>query len=650
MVADWYDGFVLESEWTTPGEGAAAGRYRLILSNHGGETLSGFRLGLSGPARISDGARVTGGSVAARLSNYAELVPAPGFALAPGASWTVEVEGLDYPIRHWTDGATAGFVIRADGGAEPALTLPTRLNGSGKERKRGTMPASVPAEPPVPVSIIPWPAAVAVSGRGGVPPGFAISAGDQAGEAAEAAFKRLTGLLFGGEGLVRPFNEGGFAVILKPEPGLPSEGYRLHFEAERVIVEATTAKGYLYGLITLGQMQRGARLHPQSFSFPAAGRIEDAPLMGWRGCHLDVARRFYAREELERFLAVLSWNKLNVFHWHLSDDEGWRVEIEVYPELTARAAWRGHGMDVPPLLGSGPERSGGYYSKDDIRALVALGEQLGVEIVPEIDVPGHCYAMLQAMPQLRDPGESGTYHSIQSFPNNCLNPAVEGVYDVIEAIFSEMIELFPSRHFHIGADEVPEGAWAGSPMAQALGQRLGTRGAAPLQAHFLKRIQAFLSSKGRITGAWEEAGEGGGIDRQDCYLVGWRTAEASQKLAAEGYDVVIAPGQAYYLDMANSADWHEPGAAWAGWSSPEKAYRFEPAAGWSDAERTRLLGVQACIWSEPMSDRAVFDRLVFPRLSAIAEAGWTAQARRDYGRFSALVGLMPNLYGRFEGA
>src|SRR5690606_4041682 len=172
-------------------------------------------------------------------------------------------------------------------------------------------------------------------------------------------------------------------------------------------------------LVTLGQVLRGARLRPGEFAFPSGGRIEDAPQMGWRGCHLDVARRFYGRAELERFLAILGWNKLNVFHWHLSDDEGWRVEIDAFPELTAEASWRGHGLDIPPLLGSGPERSGGYYAKDDVRTLVALGEQLGIEIVPEIDVPGHCHALLMALPQLRDPDETGVYHSIQGFPNNC---------------------------------------------------------------------------------------------------------------------------------------------------------------------------------------------------------------------------------------
>jgi hexosaminidase len=361
-----------------------------------------------------------------------------------------------------------------------------------------------------------------------------------------------------------------------------------------------------------------------------------------------VARRFYARDEIEQFLAILAWNKLNRFHWHLSDDEAWRIEVEAYPELIATGAWRGHGLAIPPLLGSGPEKTGGFYGRDDVRAVVALGAEWGIEIVPEIDVPGHCYALLQALPGLRDPGESGVYHSIQGFPNNCLNPAVEAVFETIETILSELIELFPSRYFHIGADEVPADAWAGSPAANAMREKLGVAGAAPLQARFLQRLQTFLTAKGKITGAWEEAAHGGGIDKAASYLVGWHTVEANQRLAAEGYKVVISPAQAYYLDMANGEAWHECGSGWAGWSSPEATYEFDPTAGWSADERAKVMGVQGCIWSEPMTDRAVFDRLVFPRLSAVAESGWTPAEQRDYARFAALVGLMPNLYRHYE--
>ena len=640
MAADWFDGFELESIWHRE-----TGRYQLVLHNHGRAPLSAFSLGFSGPARISDAAEIGGGRVVQQLSNYCEIVPDTGFVLPPGGSWSIEIDRLDSPIRHWTDGATAGFVIGADGATTVALTRPTRLAGWDARPKRGRMKLPVPEAPPVPISVVPWPNHVEVSGRRSPPLGLALMGENEATETVADNFAALAQFLFPGEGLVRDDEEGGFPVDIRLDPDLRADGYTIDFAEDGVEVTGGAYTGLLHGLVTLGQIQRGARLHPQSYTFPTAGRIEDSPRLGWRGCMLDVARRLYSAEEVKQFIAILAWNKLNVLHLHLADDEAWRVEVEAFPELVDKAAFRGHGLELPPLLGSGPEATGGYYTKEAMGDIVALGEDFGVEIVPEFDMPGHCHALLQALPQLRDPGENGLYHSIQAFPNNCLNPAVEAVYEAVETILGEMVELFPSAYFHVGADEVPADAWATSPAANAMRERLGATGTAPLQAEFLRRIQGMLRQHGKVTGAWEEAAEGGGIDKADCYLVGWHTVEASRRLAAAGYQVVVAPGQAYYLDMANGEDWHECGAAWAGWSSPETTYGFVPDAGWSADESAQLMGVQGCIWGEPMSERGVFDRLVFPRLSAIAETGWTADANRSFERFSAAVGLMPSLYG-----
>ena len=644
MVANWYDRLTLSSRLRPEAEGVEA-RYRLMLRNDGDEVVRDFRLGFSGPGYVSPGSEVVGASVVARLSTFCELAPPRDFALQPGKTWTVDIFKQDFPLRHWTDGATTGFLVLADGSVRSLRTVPVVLEGSDKPQLKGTAIYEVPEHPPVPVSIVPWPKRVDVSGRRTAPSGLAPIANGAFGKAAAAAFAKLTERLFPGEGLARPAHEGGYPVELVAGPG-GKEGYAIDFARERASITAETEAGALYGLITLGQILRGARLHLRQFSFPTEGRIEDAPVMGWRGSHIDVARRVYARDEIEQFVAILAWNKLNVLHWHLSDDEAWRVEIDAYPQLTGKGAWRGYGMPIPPVLGSGPERTGGYYTKADVRAVVALATEFGVDVVPEIDVPGHCYALIEAIPALRDAGENAPYYSIQSFPKNCLNPALDTTYEVIETVFSELVELFPSRYFHVGADEVPEDAWHASPAANKLRKELGVTGAASLQARFLQRVQAFLTSRGKVTGAWEEASHGGGIDRANAYLVGWRDMDVSQKLAAEGYDVVVAPAQAYYLDMALSEDFHECGAAWAGWSSLENTYAFEPAGGWDETERQHLLGIQACIWSEPMTDRAVFDRLVFPRLSAIAETGWSEH--RDWERFKALVGLMPNLYGRYE--
>ncbi|HEY0854995.1 MAG TPA: family 20 glycosylhydrolase, partial [Devosia sp.] len=322
MVADWYDGFELESEWNRE-----EARYRLILTNHGKTAAKDFSLGFSGPARVSDGAEIRGGSVVTQLSNYCEMAPPTGFVLEPGQSWTVDIMKLDYPIRHWTDGATASFVILSGGETRTALTRPTRLAGSDKVRKRGTAHYPVPDAPPVPVSIVPWPKVVDVAGRRSVPLGLAIMGDNEATETVADNFAALTQFLFPGEGIVRDDDEGGYPVDIHFDESLGEDAYAIAFSPDGAEISGGAYTGLLYGLITLGQIQRGARLHAQSFSFPTSGRIEDEPAMRWRGCHLDVARRFFSSEEVKQFIAVLAWNKLNVLHWHLSDDEAWRVEI-----------------------------------------------------------------------------------------------------------------------------------------------------------------------------------------------------------------------------------------------------------------------------------------------------------------------------------
>lgn len=663
---------VLETFW----EPVAAGgrpRYRFRLANHGHHTFIGFRLCLTGPARLAPEDAVDGAVLTARVSNFTELTALPGAELAPGGYWEATACSLSYPLRHWTDGATGAYVVDGDGAVFSVEVSPTAKVGHNQALLKGARRYPVPRNTPVSVSVIPWPAKVGVSGQRDVPGGIDIHATAPEALAAIAAFGGLTAALFPTEGIVRDGAQGGSKVLCVTDPKLPTEAYRIDFDAAAITVIASAHAGFLYGFITLGQILRGARLHPQTFTFPASGQIADQPRMGWRGCHLDVARQFYSSAEVTQFLRILAWNKLNRFHWHLSDDEAWRVEIDAYPALTEIGAWRGHGLAVPPLLGSTAARTGGYYTKTEVVRIVGLAEGLGITVVPEIDVPGHCFAMLAAIPALRDPAELGTYASVQGFPNNCLNPALPATYPILETIFDELIALFPAKIIHIGADEVPLAAWSGSPVAldrlevlggtalrkshAALVNTAGNHGGADaiegsatavLQAEFLARLQGFLASRGCVTGGWEEAAHGDVIDKGKTYLVGWRDVAVSGKLAAEGYNIVVSPGQAYYLDMANGMDWSEPGAGWAGWSGPRETYDFDPLDGWTEDQRRRFMGIQACIWSEPMTDRAVFDRLTFPRLSAIAETAWSPAAEKSWDRFSALSSMMPILYGHWQ--
>ncbi|MEP7240582.1 MAG: beta-N-acetylhexosaminidase [Devosia sp.] len=661
----------LETLWTPASEDRPS-VYELSLRNGASEALVDFALGFSGPAAgIDPHAEIDGGTLRSRLSNWSLIAPPDGYVLPPGGTWRVAIRSLTHPLRHWSDGARGAYLAFADGRMLPIVTTPPNVVGEDGALLTGAARFLLPEAPPVELSIIPWPNHLAVDGARATPSGLSLKPMSTEEQRVVAAFTEMVRELFPDEGLVHPTDNGGMPVTFSSKP-LGPEAYEIAFNPTGAIVSAASQAGHLYGLVTLGQILRGALQHPGKLVVPASGTIADSPALAWRGAHLDVARQFYSSGEISRLLKLLAWNKMNRFHWHLSDDEAWRVEIDAYPALTSVGAWRGHGLPLPPFLGSGPSRAGGYYSKAEIREIVALGQTLGIEIVPEIDIPGHCYAALEALPELRDPGETHGGESVQGFLDNCLNPAHEPVYRFIETVVDELLELFPSRIFHLGADEVPLSAWSGSPKALELLERLagkeaadrhraladsitshefadqiGGSGTAILQAQFIGRVHRYIASKGATTGGWEEAAHGDILDRRTSYLVGWRDIEISAALAGEGHDIVVSPGQRYYLDMANGPGWSEPGAGWAGWSGPEETYRFEPRDGWSEMQLQHLLGVQTCIWSEPMADRAIFDRLVFPRISAVAETGWTAPGNKSWKRFAALCGLMPIMYGHW---
>ncbi len=665
--------FLLETTWT-PATKDEPLSYSLKLTNRSSEPVEGFTLCISGPGRLSSTAAIENGRLVKILSNHAELAPQDGFVLKPNQTWIVTALGLSHALRHWNDGANSAYVVLADGKVVRVSVAGTVAKGDNRPLKRGAVRFPVPIDAPVSLSVIPWPNRVAVSGARPAPAGLSPSARSDTGRRAAEAFTDIVQRLFPAEAIVRPRSEGGEPVELvdSGEGVHGAEGYRIAFSDDGATIEASTHAGFLYGLITLGQILRGATRHKEVFTFPAAGEIGDRPRMDFRGSHLDVARQFYSAGEIGQFLAVMAWNKLNRFHWHLTEDEAWRIEIEAYPRLTEIAAWRGHGLPVPALLGSGPQKTGGYYSKPAVRALVAQAGSYGIEVIPEIDIPGHCWALLQALPQLRDPEESGEYKSVQGFPNNCLNPAHDEVYGFLETVFGELADMFPSKILHLGADEVPLAAWSGSPMALKLLSKLAGAKAAErhaelkgsvgnlhgadeiedsataiLQSHFIGKAYEIIRGLGCVTAGWEEAAHGDVIDKASSYLVGWRDVAISSRLAGRGYNVVVSPGQAYYLDMSQSVEWDEPGAGWAGSSGPRETYEFDPVGGWTDAQLAHFKGVQACIWSESMTDRALFDRLVFPRLSAIAETAWTDWERKSWQRFSALAGLMPILYGNW---
>jgi hexosaminidase len=402
------------------------------------------------------------------------------------------------------------------------------------------------------------------------------------------------------------------------------------------------AAGRQYGLTALAQLLHGARTEAAKFRFPVAGKIADAPRYDWRGCHLDVSRQFYPPADVRRLIDILAWFRMNIFHWHLSDDEAWRLEIKAYPALTTVGARRGPDEPLLPQLGNGAEPVEGFYSHEDVKAIVAHATSLNVEIVPEIDIPGHSTAALVAYPELTDGQEApDSYRSVQGYPNNALNPAIERTYEFMGAVFDEMVELFPSKLVHIGGDEVANGSWLASPLARQLMDREGLDGTFGIQSYFMKRIQEMLHQRGRKLAGWDEVSHGGGVNPEGTLLMAWQKPEVGIELARLGYDVVMTPGQAYYLDMVQAVEWQEPGASWAGTVPPAHTYAYEAEGDFPEELKARMKGVQACIWCEHFLSRDYFNHLVFPRLPAIAEAAWTPKANKNWLRFAAIVPLRP---------
>jgi hexosaminidase len=549
----------------------------LRLVNGGRETLERFRLALTSVVQLdpmSDAA-----ILAARTSGYHELSPPAALVLAPGDVWETGPLRCGHRPGHANDGPASSFVILSDGS--------TRAVDTG--RTDATEPVRVGQE---------------------APPPLGLSTDGDVVRSAWGIAAACEGRLFGSVVLGKSGEEQVTASIetAQPADSFTVRGSHVAAGSERALVTA---------FLWLARARRDA-VDPTGFH---------VPVHGWRGLHVDLARQYIPAVDVGGMIDRAAWSRLNRVHLHLTDDEGWRFPVAGYPALAEVGAWRGYGLAIPPLLGSGPEPYGGAYTARDIQGWVERARALGIEIVPEVDLPGHCFAALAAVPELRDPADASAAASVQHFVDNVLVPGLPSTGPFLEAVFGALAELFPGPWLHLGGDEVPPGAWAGSPAAGAFARERGVDGTDAIASAFMADvIRLVRTTTGRRVGVWQEAAESGALRPDDGYVVGWRSSADCRRLAAAGYDVVAAPAEVYYLDMALDGEWASPGASWAGSTSVADIEAYDPAAGWSDAERAHLLGIQACLWTEHVHDRATLTQLLLPRLDAIAASAWIARS------------------------
>ncbi len=426
------------------------------------------------------------------------------------------------------------------------------------------------------------------------------------------------------------------------EPGQTSpatvrseERYRLRAGPDGVAITGSGTAGVFYGSRSLLQLLPVAVLRRAPVRTVAtleveAIEIEDWPRFSWRGVLLDVSRHFMPKEFLLRLVDLISFHKLNVLHLHLTDDQGWRFPVDRWPRLTEVGAWRressaGHASEhrfdgVP---------HGGFYSKDDLAELVAYAARRHVTVVPEIDLPGHVQAAIAAYPELGNSDERLEVRTAWGISEHVLN-VEESTVQFCRDVLEEVMEVFPSRYVHVGGDECPIGEWEASARARMLMRELGLENAGFLQAWFTGHLAEFLDSKGRALIGWDEILELGAP--KGSAIIAWQGPDRGMRALEAGHDVIVAPQQRLYLDVAYADDPREPLAIRAA-TSTENVYEFEPAPGaLSAGQQGRLLGAQCQLWTEYVPDPAHAEYMYFPRACAFAEVVWSP-AGREWSEF-----------------
>ncbi|MBB6120520.1 family 20 glycosylhydrolase [Nocardiopsis algeriensis] len=422
-------------------------------------------------------------------------------------------------------------------------------------------------------------------------------------------------------------------LSVDPRAGLGREGYRLIVDGEGAIVVGTDPAGVFYGAQTLRQLlpaaaYRKAPLGQARWTLPAV-RITDAPRFRWRGMMLDVARHFAPKREVMRCIDLMAMHKLNVLHLHLTDDQGWRIEIRRYPRLTEAASWRTQsqvGAGKPPVFDGRPH--GGFYTQDDIREIVAYAAARHITVVPEIDVPGHTQAAIHAYPELGEAGQIpvGTQWGIFDEVLAVTDEALEFCRNVLD----EVVELFPGPYVHVGGDECPKDQWRKSESAQRRIEEEGLADEDELQSWFVRRLGEHLASHGRRLVGWDEILEGGLAP--GATVMSWRGEEGGIAAARAGHDVVMSPTATSYLDYRQSDAEDEPVKVGT-LLRPEDVYLAEPVPqGLTEEEAEHVLGAQVNVWTEHIDTPRRLDYMLFPRLSAFAEKVWSS-GPRDYAEF-----------------
>ncbi len=423
--------------------------------------------------------------------------------------------------------------------------------------------------------------------------------------------------------------KGAIRFLIDPKAvGTSPESYSLDVDPHRILVSARDPRGLFYGAVTLWQLLEDGE---KDLRIPAL-RIDDTPRFAWRGLMLDSARHFQSVEEIKQLLDAMALHKLNTFHWHLTDDQGWRIEIKRYPKLTEVGACRVPAGDAGIYADGEPRNYCGYYTQEQVRDVVRYAADRHIAVVPEIDVPGHATAAIAAYPQL---GVLDTPLAVSNEwgVNTNLFNVEESTFAFLEDVLGEVTGLFPGAYVHVGGDEAVKDQWKASARVQQRIHELGVKDEAGMQSYLIKRLEKFLAAKHRRLIGWDEILEGG--LPEEATVMSWRGIEGGIEAANQGHDVVMSPSSELYLDYLQTDSPNEPPGRPAT-ITLQQVYAFEPMPDALAADkRSHILGLQANVWTEHMRTFARVQHAVFPRLAALAETAWSPREKKDWDGFAA---------------
>ena len=434
------------------------------------------------------------------------------------------------------------------------------------------------------------------------------------------------------------------AIVLTIDPKVAgAEAYRLSVNNKQVTIAASTPAGVFYGIQTL-RKSLPVQTTGEAITLPAV-TVADAPRFGYRGMMLDCARHFFPLSFVKKFIDILAMHNMNVFHWHLTEDQGWRLEIKSHPELTAKSSMRsgtviGHNATVDDSI-----PHGGFYTQQEAREIVEYARQRHITVIPEIDMPGHMLAALAAYPELGCTGGPYEVGHRWGVYKDVLCLGKESTYKLVQDVIDEVVDIFPAKYFHIGGDESPTVMWEKCPkcLQKAKDENTDIK---HLQQYFTNRVEKYLNGKGKSIIGWDEILEG--KINQSATIMSWRGVEPGLKAAKQGHDVIMTPSSHVYFDHYQAKDTkHEPDAI-GGCSPVEKVYSYEPLPDTLSAEaKNRIKGVQANLWTEYIPFTTQAEYMVLPRMAALAEVQWTPVAKKNFDDFSKRALRLSDLYDRY---